>query len=411
MNRDRLHFLFLNIGHFLDHLFMLIFATAAALALSREWGLSYGELLGYATPGFFAFGLCAYPAGWIADKWSRHGMMCVFFIGIGLASVVTGFSRTPLQIGIGLFVIGVLAAIYHPVGLAMVTQKWKNTGMRIAVNGVWGNLGVACAALLTGYLIDNAGWRAAFIIPGVVSILTGFCYAALVRSDPAPVPATASAAVTLAQAPDYKALLFRVSMIVFVTTAVSSVIFQATTFALPKIFDERLQGIVSKSVGLLESLGLPGRVDLATMVGWFAFVVFVVASFAQLVVGSLLDRIGPRKVFMGAAAIQVAFFGLMAGLHDGWALAVALGFMLGAFGQIPINDYMIGRLATGQARARVYGVRYVVSFTALAAALPLIAFVYEQWGFDTLFRILCGASLVILIGVSFLPRKMPTAPA
>jgi hypothetical protein len=101
----------------------------------------------------------------------------------------------------------------------------------------------------------------------------------------------------------------------------------------------------------------------------------------------------------------------MAGLHDGWALAVALGFMLGAFGQIPINDYMIGRLATGAARARVYGVRYVVSFTALAAALPLIAFVYEHWGFDTLFRILCGASLVILIGVSFLPRKMPTAPA
>jgi MFS family permease len=196
-------------------------------------------------------------------------------------------------------------------------------------------------------------------------------------------------------------------MIVFVTTAVSSVIFQATTFALPKIFDERLQGIIAKSVALLESLGLPGRVDLATMVGWFAFVVFVVASFAQLVVGSLLDRIGPRRVFMGAAAIQVVFFALMAGLQDAWALAVALGFMLGAFGQIPINDYMIGRLATGPARARVYGVRYVVSFTALAASLPLIAFVYETWGFDTLFRVLAGAALVILIGVAFLPRRMP----
>ncbi len=412
MNRDSLHFLFLNIGHFLDHLFMLIFATAAALALSREWGLSYGELLGYATPGFFAFGLCAYPAGWLADKWSRHGMMIVFFIGIGVASIATGFARTPLQIGIGLFVIGVLAAIYHPVGLAMVTQKWKNTGMRIAVNGVWGNLGVACAALLTGYLIDNSGWRAAFIAPGILSILIGVAYAALCRSDPVSAPpSTATATATPAQAPDYKALLFRVSMIVFVTTAVSSLIFQATTFALPKIFDERLQGIIAKSVALLESLGLPGRVDLATMVGWFAFVVFVVASFAQLVVGSLLDRIGPRRVFMGAAAIQVIFFALMAGLQDAWALAVALGFMLGAFGQIPINDYMIGRLATGPARARVYGVRYVVSFTALAASLPLIAFVYERWGFDTLFRVLAGAALVILIGVAFLPRRMPAASA
>ena len=55
----------------------------------------------------------------------------------------------------------------------MVTQKWKNTGMRLAVNGVWGNLGVASAALITGYLIDNGGWRMAFIIPGVFSIAVG----------------------------------------------------------------------------------------------------------------------------------------------------------------------------------------------------------------------------------------------
>src|SRR5262245_46422917 len=275
MNRDRLHFLFLNIGHFLDHLFMLIFATAAALVLAREWGLSYGELIGYATPGFFAFGLCSYPAGWLADKWSRHGMMCVFFIGIGLASIVTAFSQTPLQMGIGLFAIGVLAAIYHPVGLAMVTQRWRNTGMRIAVNGVWGNLGVASAALLTGYLIDNGGWRVAFIAPGIFSMLVGLGYAGIVYSDP-PEPAYARKAASAESSltPDYRAILLRVSAIVFLTTAVSSIIFQATTFALPKIFDERLQGVVAKSVSLLESLGMPGRADLATMVGVFAFVVF-----------------------------------------------------------------------------------------------------------------------------------------
>src|SRR5438105_6093602 len=198
MNRDRVQFLLLNIGHFLDHLFTLIFATVAALALSREWGVGYGDLLAYATPGFFAFGLFALPAGWLADKWSREGMMCVFFFGVGLASIATGFARTPLQIGIGLFVIGVLAAIYHPVGLAMVTQKWKNTGMRIAVNGVWGNLGVACAALLTGYLIDNSGWRAAFIAPGVVSIAVGLAYAWLRREEFATAEASPKAAAVSA---------------------------------------------------------------------------------------------------------------------------------------------------------------------------------------------------------------------
>ena len=44
MPRDRLYFLLLNIGHFLDHLFMLVFASVSALALHREWGIGYAEL-------------------------------------------------------------------------------------------------------------------------------------------------------------------------------------------------------------------------------------------------------------------------------------------------------------------------------------------------------------------------------
>jgi len=411
MNRDRTHFLFLNVGHFLDHLFTLIFATVAALALSREWGLSYGELLKYATPGFFAFGVFSYPAGWLADKWSREGMMVVFFVGIGLASVAAGLAQTPLQVGIGLFVIGVFAAIYHPVGLAMVTQKWRNTGMRLAVNGVWGNLGVASAALITGYLIDNGGWRMAFIIPGAISIAVGLAYALARRDEIFIEHAAKSAAGGIAPALDRKALLLRVSLIVFMTTAISSIIFQATTFALPKIFDERLQGLATMAAGWLQGHGLGGRADVATMVGAFAFTVFAIASMAQLVVGSLLDRLGARPVFMGAAAVQLVFFGLMAGSREGWALALALGFMLGAFGQIPINDFMIGKMASGAARARVYGIRYVVSFTALAAALPLIAFVYERWGFDTLFYVLSAAAAAIFVLVSCLPSRLPAASA
>ncbi|MEC7574490.1 MAG: MFS transporter, partial [Pseudomonadota bacterium] len=246
MDRDKTYFLLLNIGHFLDHLFTLVFATVAALVLYREWNVSYAELLAYATPGFFAFGLFSVPAGWIADKWSKDGMMCVFFIGIGLASIATGFAQTPLQIGIGLFVIGMFAAIYHPVGLAIVTMKWKNTGMRIAVNGVWGNLGVAAAALITGYLIDFAGWQMAFILPGAFSILMGFCYMALrregIRADQeAKKDAAVAAAGPISKS--YRSAIIRVAIIVFVTAAVGSILFQSTTFALPKIFDERLQGL------------------------------------------------------------------------------------------------------------------------------------------------------------------------
>jgi MFS family permease len=393
--RERLHFLMLNVGHFLDHLFTLIFATVV-LVLYREWGLGYAELLKYATPGFFAFGVFALPAGWLADKWSREGMMSVFFFGIGLASIATAFARTPIEIAIGLFVIGVFAAIYHPVGLAIVVERWKGTGMRIAVNGVWGNLGVGSAALLTGFFIDHGGWRLAFIVPGVVAIALGIAYTVLMWPEVARArPRAARAAAATSMPADLRALILRVSTIVFLTTAVSSVVFQSTTFALPKVFDERLSGIAGS----------------ATAIGGLAFAVFAIASVGQLIVGHFLDRLGARTVFVTAAAVQLVFFAIMPGLVGWPALLCATVFMLAAFGQIPINDYMIGRLADGQWRARIYGVRYVVSFTVLAATLPLIAFVYENWGFDTLFRVLAAAAAIILAAVLMLPQRLPEPAA
>ena len=128
MPRDRPSFAFLNAGHFLDHFFMLIFATVAALRLAGEWGMSYAALIPYATPGFVAFGIGALPAGWLADKWSREGMMVIFF----------------------------------------------------------GNPGVASAALLTGCFIDSAGWRNAFVLPGAVAIAIGAAYAGFVWSGGRP---------------------------------------------------------------------------------------------------------------------------------------------------------------------------------------------------------------------------------
>ncbi|MEK9786403.1 MAG: MFS transporter, partial [Gammaproteobacteria bacterium] len=197
------------------------------------------------------------------------------------------------------------------------------------------------------------------------------------------------------RAKQWRALLIRISAIIFFTTAVSSIVFQGTTFALPKVFDERLQGIAQS----------------ATMIGWLAFVVFSVASVAQVIVGRMLDRYGPRSVFMTVALIQIIFFLVMPGLSDWLALFVALGFMLGAFGQIPINDYMIGRMAKSELRASIFGARYIVSFMVWATVVPLIAWVHHRWGFDVLFYILAGSATAIFAAVATLPRELPDSHA
>ncbi len=395
MSRERAHFMLINAGHFLDHLTTLVFATAAALALSREWGLTYADLIPYATPGFIAFGVFSLPAGWLADKWSREGMMVVFFVGLGLACMATAFAGSPLQIGVGLFVLGIFAAIYHPVGLALLVQGRPKAGMAIAVNGVFGNLGVGSAALITGYFIDNGGWRAAFIVPGLVSVAFGLLYFFVMRREIAArnslAPKTAGGGAASIGASADRGTLLRLSIIIFFTTAISGLIFQSVSFALPKILEERVGALAGS----------------ATNIGWLAFLVFAFASLAQLACGRALDRYPPRNVFMTTASIQFAFFALMPGLTGWSALAVSLGFMIGVFGQVPIIDFLIGRMAKSELRAQIYGARYVLSFLVIAAAIPLLSWIYESWGFDRLFLSMMGGAGLIFLSVLMLPGRMP----
>ena len=126
-----------------------------------------------------------------------------------------------------------------------------------------------------------------------------------------------------------KAMLIRLFGIILFTTAIGGLVFQSTTFALPKIFDERLAEMAGS----------------ATMVGWYAFIAFTIAAFAQLVVGYLVDRHSIRAVFAVVALLQAVFFYFMIHLEGVAALLVAIAFMLAVFGQIPINDVLVGRIA------------------------------------------------------------------
>jgi MFS family permease len=390
MQRNQVNFLYLNLGHFFDHLFMLIFASVAALRLNVEWGMSYAELIPYATPGFIAFGVCAILAGWIADKWSRAGMIVIFFIGIGLSSIIAGMANSPLQIALSLTFIGIFAAIYHPVGLAMVVHGRERTGIPLAINGIFGNMGVASAALLTGFLIDNAGWRSAFYIPGVISILLGISYLVFIKGENGEAASQAhptGAEKSSIPAAKPKHVLLRVFAIIFFTTAVGGLIFQSTTFALPKIFAERLGDFAGT----------------ATRVGWYAFLVFSLAALAQLVIGYLVDRHSIRLVFATVAMLQALFFFIMTQLSGIAALVVAIAFMFAVFGQIPINDVLVGRMARSEWRSRAYALRYVVTFSVMASAVPLIGWVHGNWGFDRLFQILAFAAATIFVATLLLP--------
>jgi MFS family permease len=375
---------FINLGHFLDHLVMLVF-PAVVVALGREWGRPYSELLPLALGGFIAFGAFALPAGWLADHWSRYKMMAVFFFGIGVSMLLTGAAQSPWQIGVGLTLIGVFAAIYHPVGIAMLVASPEKMGRALGWNGLWGNLGLAAAALAAGALMDPWGWRAAFFIPGGVCVVAGIAFLAVVP-DPGPVQKRSK---TIGLHID-RATMARVFAILLIATACGGVIFNSTTVAMPKVFDERLSALTQTSFGI----------------GALVAFVYSLAALAQLAMGSLIDRFEQRKLMIGIALIQIPLLAVAANV-EGWAmLAAALAMMLAVFGQIPLNDVIVGKYVADEYRARALSVRYVVSLGVAAVAVPLIAVLHRtEGGFRNVFLVLAALAAGMLVASLFFPSR------
>jgi len=375
---------FLNLGHLLDHLVMLVFPTAV-LALAREWDRPYSELLPLALGSFIAFGAFAVPAGWLADHWSRYRVMAIFFFGIGVSLFATGFSQSPWHIAAGLTLTGAFAAIYHPVGIAMLVASPERMGRLLGWNGLWGNLGLAAAALVTGALVDVAGWRAAFFIPGVACVAAGAAFLALVQ-DPGQAKKSAKSIGLHVDA----RMMARIFAILLVATACGGIIFNSTTVAMPKVFDERLQALTQTNFG----------------VGALVAVVYALAAFAQVLMGTLIDRTELKRLMVGVALAQIPLLFLAASLEGWQMLGAALLMMLAVFGQIPLNDAIVGRYCADEYRARVLAVRYVVSLGVAAVAVPLIAALHRTaGGFSNVFFVLAALAGGMLLASLFFPSR------
>ena len=389
---DRSRLFFINVGHALDHLFLLLYPTVV-LTLEGVFGRSYGELLSLAVPGFIAFAAGTLPAGWLGDRWSRPAMLAVFFVGIGAASILTGLARSPFELAVGLTLIGLFASIYHPVGIAMLVEgRDDKVGRLLGINGVAGNLGLAAAAIVAASLSEAVSWRAAFIAPGALSLIVGFCFIAVCRQWRNSAAARAPAAAGRDQPPR---TLLRLVLVIGIATALTGLTFQTTTIALPKLFDEGLTGIADSALG----------------VGALVSLVIAVAAFAQIGVGWLIDRYPAKPVWIAvlfAQAPLIAAAGVLAG-HG--LLIVALAMMMVVVGEIPIQDALVTRYTAENWRARVFGIKFLLGLGASAVAAPLVAGLHGvSSGFFWLFIGLGGSAALVGLIAFWLPGGAASAP-
>ncbi|MBV6752698.1 MFS transporter [Pseudomonas chlororaphis] len=390
MNQPRNVIRYINAAHVIDHMFMLIF-PAAVLGMGQTFGLDFAQMIGLSLGGFIAFGACSLPAGWLGDHWSRRSMMLLFFFGIGAASIFTGLSSTAPMLTLGLTLVGVFAAIYHPVGTAMLVSYAQNRGREIGVNGMWGNLGVAFSALVTGFLVAQFGWRSAFILPGAVSIILGVLFAWQVREEPIPVQPH----VKLRNANGQQISMIMVFSVLALVTATGGVVFNATTMTYPKLFQERLH----------EWLASP------QLLGVIVSLAYAFGAVAQLSIGRMLDRMSLKWPFMVLTLCQAPLlFGLA--YVDGLSVMVlGAALMFVVFGQVTVNDAMVANFVAPQWQSRVFALRYCLSFGASATAIPLIAFVEPRQGFSGLYLILAGFAALTFVAALVFPRTPAQQPA
>src|SRR6185503_12184089 len=117
----------------------------------------------------------------------RRAMMIVFFVGMGFSALLIATATGVWHLAAALTVMGAFSSIYHPVGIPMLVQSATRPGFTIGVNGLAGNLGIAGAAILTGFLIKYFGWRMAFAVPGLLALGCAILFWLLVpREEMAP---------------------------------------------------------------------------------------------------------------------------------------------------------------------------------------------------------------------------------
>jgi MFS family permease len=385
---------FINTAHTITHYSLVILPTAVlAMAVpGGPFGSSYGPILALSTGMFVLYGLLSLPQGWLAQRIGRKTMMTAFFLGTAAGLIGAGFAHSSTMLAIALAFTGAFIAIYHPIGTTMLVEAaGDKPGRSIGVNGVFGNLGVALAPVITAFLANAVGWRAAFIAPGL------FCAAAGLLWMRTPLAAT-HLHVNRRPFPAIPHHLVRRAVVVLMLIAMSSgLVFNGFTLLLPKLLQERLAG----------------NTTLLPLVGLAAFLVTVCGALTQFSVGRMIDRNTLKRVFLPVSIVLAPAMSALS-FAQGWlVLPLAATVAASVFGQVTVNDTMTARYISPELRARIFSVRYFVGFLGSAAAAPLVSMLYERTGsvaaVTTVLALFSGVTLACAL---FFPnRKEELEPA
>ncbi len=386
MEETRNHLRFINIAHFIDHYVLLVFPTVV-IGLEVALARSYAELIALSTACFVAFGLFSLPWGWLADHWSRRKIMAIFFFGCAVSMALAAAAPNVYWLAAALLLLGIFAAIYHPVGIPMLVTNATDRGRDFARNGVWGNFGVAFAPGITAALMAWTGWRAAFLIPAAVCAAVGVAYLYLTKEE----KEKAGQRTKVAEVPLTGAMMVSVFAFFALLAFSGGIVFNILTIAIPKIVDERM----AQEIPLV-------------LLGSVATGVLLFGGAAQLTVGRLVSKFAPHILLAVIGVMQV--IGVVCAYYaSGPLLLGALALSIAAiYAQVTVGDIVIARYTADAWRGRVFAVRFFLAFISSGLAVALIAALHGHGGFGLVLimtAIFAALFMVATIAISLLANR------
>ena len=378
---------FSNTGHALSHLFMMIYPTVV-LALEVEFSQPYHVLISLMLAGNILFGAAALPAGYLGDKWGAINMMVVFFLGTGLSAILVGFANNEIQIVLSFALVGFFGSIYHPVGIAWIARTINNRGKALGINGVFGSAGMGIAPIMAGILTDFFSWRAAFIIPGIFCVAIGvillvFSFKGLIQEYEPEVERD------IPESPEGD--MKKGILLLLFTVACTGLIYQATSFMLPKLIEMRLSDFLGD--------GLIG-------VGAMVSTIYFLSGGMQLLGGWMADRFQLKRVYLICWVLQVPLL-IIAGFLNTALIFPVLAMMVVAntIGS-PAENSLFARYSPPQWRSTAFGVKFVLALGVAALAVPLVSWAHKLVGeFTWLLVALAIIAVVAAIVTLMLPEK------
>jgi len=371
-------------AHFFCHFFILVF-PAVAMPMTATLGMPIEDVVKLSFFMYLCYGLFALPVGIAVDHWQAKGMLVIGMALMGLGLLFAGLFPRPGVMYSSLALVGMGASVYHPAGLALISRTVRQRGYALGINGVFGNLGIASAPLVTGVLTWLYSWQTAFVILGAVAVVSGAALSTLQVDE--------TVVDTPTRRPPDGGELVKYFLILCAALVFAGIAYRGNMLLLPAYLELKTS-FFHDFISRFSFLKTHGTATLAATV--LTSLVLLTGIFGQMFGGRLADKMDLRRAYLLVHAASFPFILAMA-FATNYALAVcAAVYIFFSLGMQPIENSLIAALTPNRWRSTSYAVKFILNFGVGSSAVYLIAPIKRAFSLGTVYVFLSGATLLLV---------------